>query len=153
MTRNPATGEAALELSVEECMALLATQEVGRLCILDHGYPAAYPVNYRLAPRTNASTALIIRTRPTGVLDQHKTAAGFEIDDINPITATGWCVVVKGTLLHADIAGTPLWARDWDPRPWLTQRDLWMVLLPETVSGRRLIAGAVEWAFSIHAYA
>jgi hypothetical protein len=43
--------------------------------------------------------------------------------------------------------------RDWDPKPWLSDRERWMYLRPISMSGRRLVAGAVEWAFSIHGYA
>ena len=144
--------EAFINLDIDDCLALLATHEVGRLCVLDQGCPVAYPVNYRLVPSTTGNAAIAIRTRAHGILDRPSFASGFEIDGFDPLTATGWSVVLRGTLSHADAPGVPTWVRAWDPRPWLTHRDLWLYFLPTTITGRRLVAGTVEWAFSIHGY-
>jgi hypothetical protein len=152
MTHHHSTEDQLLPLSADECLALLASHQVGRLSVTDHGCPVAYPVNYQLIPNATGHTAIVIRTRAHGCLDHPNSAAGFEIDGTDSQNATGWSVVVRGTLLHADAYGVPTWVRDWDPRPWLSARDTWMYLRPISMSGRRLVSGAVEWAFSIHGY-
>lgn len=140
------------EIATEECLGLLSAHEVGRLCVVDGGFPLAFPVNYRVVPGGDGGAALVVRTRHGSVLDQSETRAGFEIDGIDPSTSSGWSVVVRGILHHADASLTPPWLRSWDPRPWVGDRDSWLYLTPVEVTGRRLASAVVEWAFAVHGY-
>ena len=140
------------EIAIEECLGLLSAHEVGRLCVVNDGYPVALPVNYRVVPDGEGGAAFVVRTRPGSVLDQSETKAGFEIDGIDSSTHTGWSVIVRGTLHHADASITPPWLRSWDPRPWVGDRDSWLYLTPREVTGRRLVGAVVEWAFAVHGY-
>src|SRR5437660_8888175 len=79
-------------LSRQECVTLMATQEVGRLVVVDEGRPLIFPVNYALdgeAPvfRTASGTKLWAST--------HSSVA-FEVDHVENETKTGWSVIVHG---------------------------------------------------------
>ncbi|CAB4887156.1 unannotated protein [freshwater metagenome] len=152
MTDEPPNGHNFVELGVDECIALLASTDVGRLCVIDHGHPVAYPVNYRVVPDGRGNVALVLRTRADSMLDQPDTPAGFEIDSVDSLTETGWSVVLRGTLLRADGPTVPFWVRAWDPRPRLAGRDTWLYFVSTAISGRRLMDGVPEWAFSVHGY-
>lgn len=139
------------ELALSECLGLLAQQDIGRLCIVDDGFPAAFPVNYRLVPDGSGGAVIVLRTRPGGVLDAPETKVGFEVDGIDRATETGWSVLVRGTL-HAVTEQSPEWLRAWDPRPWAADRTSWLYVEPVTISGRRLSGSTITWAFAIGGY-
>ena len=50
-----------------ECIERLAAESVGRLCFIDHGYPLAFPVNYRLVDPRRADR-IVFRTSSTALL-------------------------------------------------------------------------------------
>ncbi len=139
-------------MTLEECLGLLSTHEVGRLCVVENGFPLAFPVNYRLVPNIDGGAAIVVRTRPGGVLDQDEVRVGFELDGIDGSTETGWSVVVRGTLHRAEATTTPAWLRSWDPRPWIGPRDSWLYVTPLEITGRRLVASVIEWAVSFRGY-
>ncbi len=139
-------------MTLEECLGLLSTQHVGRLCVIENGFPLAFPVNYRLVPNVDGGAAIVVRTRPGSVLDQDEVRVGFELDGIDGSTETGWSVVVRGTLHRAEATTTPAWLRSWDPRPWIGQRDSWLYVTPLEITGRRLVASVIEWAVSFRGY-
>jgi hypothetical protein len=59
---------------------------------------------------------------------------------------------VRGTLHHVDPDAADFSER-FDPEPWLTsERDAWLVIEPFAVTGRRLHAAEIEWAFHIRVY-
>ena len=35
------------ELSAGDCQLLLASLDVGRIAVIDHGYPLVFPINYK----------------------------------------------------------------------------------------------------------
>jgi hypothetical protein len=59
--------------------------------------------------------------------------------------------MVRGTLHH--LGDAPV-ARDlMDPHPWLAaERDSWLIIEVDEMSGRRLTADAPEWAFHLRGY-
>jgi len=140
------------ELDLQECLGLLATQDIGRLCVLDDGVPAAFPVNYRLVPDPTGDVVIVVRARAGSVLDQPGQEVGFQIDGIDTVASAAWSVLVRGTMHHGDDPGLPGWLGCWDPHPWLGERDSWLAVVVTAVSGRRLRASAHEWAFSIRGY-
>ena len=121
-------------LGPDECLALLATREVGRMAYIARaGVPHIVPVNYELS-----GTHLLVRTGPGPMLQaaQRHDHVAFEVDDLEELRHGGWSVVVQGTL--TELPGTP---RDaCDPTPWATgpRRHL-LQLETRRVTGRRLV--------------
>jgi len=95
-----------------ECLQLLGTEEVGRIAVVLDGRPEVFPVNYmvdgdRIMFRTEAGTKLSGATRAPVV---------FEVDHLDPVTRSGWSVVMHGHAVlhtvfdsHAEQRATPLW--------------------------------------------
>ena len=80
-------------LSAEECEALLANHEFGRVAVWSGEHPAVLPVLYRVLDGD-----VVFRTAPgekliAAVLGQEVV---FEIDAAEPARRTGWSVNVVG---------------------------------------------------------
>ena len=106
------------------------------------------------APGSAASgrTWVALRTRPGNVIEHGSMNVGFEIDEIDPAHHQGWSVLVRGTLHHVDPDAAGFRER-FDPEPWLlADREAWLVVDPVAITGRRLHAQAVAWAFHAGAY-
>jgi uncharacterized protein len=141
-----------LELSHDECFALLASKQVGRLGVIAEHYPLIFPVNYALD-----RDVIVIRTgRGTKLVYAGHANITFEVDEIDPVTHAGWSVLVKGlaeevTPAHGDelLDRTKAAA----PTPWAPgEHGHWMRLIPHYVSGRRLTPGALPDIFEAAAY-
>lgn len=121
----------------DECLALLAGEEVGRLGVVTAGSPRILPVNYVLDGDT-----VVFRTAPGLKLhDGLRSPACFEIDAFDRATRTGWSVLVLGHLEEV----TPLQHRTWERvaqlpvDPWAGGRKDHVVrLVPGHISGRRV---------------
>ena len=138
-------------LSTDTCIDLLRIHSVGRISVIAEGFPVVFPVNYRLVEFRSAPW-ILIRTRPGNIVDQAGVNAAFEIDSIDVSHSTGWSVLVSGLLSHLDHATIDRIKDEFDPQPWLTGRDAWLVLKPIQITGRRLRAVDMEWAFHIRGY-
>lgn len=124
-------------LTVESCLALLATRSVGRLAVDDGRGPTILPVNYRLE-----RGAIVVRTSAGTKLDaaQQRARVAFEVDDVDEATGTGWSVVVRGRLVEMldpydrdQVLATP-------PMPFAAgARDHVVALLSSGISGRMLV--------------
>lgn len=122
----------------DECRRLLATDEVGRLAVIDGGSPAIFPVNYvvdgeAVVFRTAEGTKLAAGTR-------HPVA--FEVDAFDRASRTGWSVVVAGHLEEATRfdAATLARVRALPIEPWAGgEKPHWVRLVPTRVSGRRIV--------------
>lgn len=123
-------------ISDDECRELLAGGEVGRVIVSIDALPAAFPVNYRLI-----DDVIVFRTAPGTKLTAalHHTVVGFEVDDFDPATRSGWSVLVVGTsqvvsdpveIARLDRAGLLSWAPL--PAPRYVQIGI------QRISGRRL---------------
>ena len=66
-----------------ECIERLAAESVGRLCFIDHGYPLAFPVNYRLVDPRRADR-IVFRTSSTALLARYEGPSSLEVDQISP---------------------------------------------------------------------
>lgn len=81
-----------LELGRDDCLRLLAGATFGRIVFTSNAMPAIRPVNHIMD-----GGAVIIRAR---LGSAHRSATGtvvaYEADDIDPVTHTGWSVVVTG---------------------------------------------------------
>ena len=138
-------------LSPETCIDLLRMHSIGRISVIVDAFPIVLPVNYRLVEGLNGPR-ILIRTRPGNVIDQAGVEAGFEIDSIDPSHCVGWSVLVRGHVSHVDDATVERLKEQIDPRSWLSGRDSWLIIKPVEVTGRRLRALDVEWAFHIRGY-
>jgi nitroimidazol reductase NimA-like FMN-containing flavoprotein (pyridoxamine 5'-phosphate oxidase superfamily) len=123
-------------LTHEECLALLAQDEIGRLVFAVGGTAEIFPVNYVLD-----GEAIVFRTDPGTKLAKGPSArVTFEIDAFDRSARSGWSVLAFGrleevtrfdtrALTHVRLLGVEPWAGD---------KQHWMRLLIERTSGRRL---------------
>jgi len=129
-------------LSESECFGLLSRETVGRVAVSLGAIPAVFPVNYLYVDggihfRTGVGTKLAAATRGAVV--------AFEIDEIDRLYHSGWSVLAVGTAEEltepADLArAAHLPLRTWAPG----ERDHLVRIVPDFVSGRRILAGHDE---------
>ena len=142
--------ESSIELTPSECTALLASCRIGRIGVIVDGAPLVLPVNYRWVIH-DQQPFVVLRTRADNVIDRAPSSVAFEIDGIDDFHRTGWSVLVQGTLHHAVV--DPAVRQLIDPDPWLAdERESWLAIAAEQVTGRRLSAHEPEWAFHIRGY-
>ena len=132
------------DLPRHECIALLESDSVGRLCIVDHGYPLAFPVNYRVV-HDAAGDRIVFRTSPTASMAGYEGLSSLEVDSISADRQQAWSVIVRGRLHrpHGD-ADLP------DTHPLITAgRYQWLVLDVSSISGRRFHGKPAADRFSV----
>lgn len=132
---------APLELSRSECLALLATTNLGRLAISGprDRAPIIRPVSYVFDERSQSivfRTALGSKFRALLVMEQ----AAFEIDGIDRGDRTAWSVIVSGVTEEItspdEIERMAAIAHEsWAPG----DRHYWARIRAYTVSGRRIV--------------
>lgn len=139
-------GITRLEMPGWESVQLLERASVGRLCIIDHGYPLAFPVNYRML-RDAGVTRFVFRTDPSSGLGQYTGPSSLEVDQIDMARPEAWSVIVRGNLRHA-VEKDELH----DTHPLVSiGRFHWVVLDASAMSGRRFTGRVstdeftVEW--------
>jgi len=125
-------------LTPEECISLAATMPIGRIVFTDRALPAVQPVNFLIEDgsviiRTTQGSKLAAATR--------NAVVAFEIDEFDRRSQAGWSVTLVGRAqsVHdpaesARLAELPL--QTWAPG----QRDRFIRIWPEHISGRRLPA-------------
>jgi nitroimidazol reductase NimA-like FMN-containing flavoprotein (pyridoxamine 5'-phosphate oxidase superfamily) len=126
-------------LTEDECRALLATGEVGRIGISMGAMPAIFPVNYRVL-----DDAIFFRTSDGSKMTAatNGEVVAFEVDDYQMKERTGWSVLAIGTAHvvepdapeHQTLETTLAPMAD-GRRPALVRID------PAFVSGRRIVHG------------
>ena len=130
-----------VELSTSDCELLLASLDIGRIAVVEDGYPLVFPISYK-AVVVDARLVLAIRTRPENAIDQPGRAVCFEIDGVDPSHDGGWSVLVRGVLVetspHIDLDSNPIVSED---------RDAWRIIIPTHISGRRVFNRAERWSF------
>jgi nitroimidazol reductase NimA-like FMN-containing flavoprotein (pyridoxamine 5'-phosphate oxidase superfamily) len=121
-----------------ECLSLLAHATLGRVGVTVGALPAVLPINYRLVGdrivfRTSGGTKLDAATR--------NAVVAFEVDDVEPVSHTGWSVLVTGIAREVtdpaelevlESANVPRWAP--------SDGDRVVEISTEMISGRRLAA-------------
>lgn len=139
------------ELSHDDCFSLLRGCEVGRIAFVVDDFPVVLPLNHRVVDRGDVPW-VAVRTRPGNTIDRAPVNVAFQVDGIDASRRQGWTVLVRGKLHHVDVVSEQ--DRDrLDSEPWLTsERDSWILIEPFVVTGRRLHAAPVEWAFQASAY-
>lgn len=145
-TKEAAPTPTTFTLTTKECLALLRSVDVGRIAVMQEGYPVAYPVNYVVA-RLGGDPVIAIRTRPANVIDRPDELVGFEIDGIDASGEGGWSVVVQGRL-------TFVFPHErFDSHPIVDEhRDAWRVIMPDRITGRRIISRHHPWPFDAAGY-
>jgi len=133
---------APVELTIDECLELLAGGVVGRVAMATPVGPRIVPVNYAMY-----GEQIVVRTTPYSELGTYgwNNEVAFEIDHLDHSTHSGWSVVAVG---RAELVEDPLVLRDiqrtWDPRPWATGvRNLYLTITWRDLTGRRL---GSDWA-------
>jgi nitroimidazol reductase NimA-like FMN-containing flavoprotein (pyridoxamine 5'-phosphate oxidase superfamily) len=80
------------ELDQEECAALLAGEQVGRIGVVVDGQPLVFPVNYVFDNGT-----VLMRTGYGSLLSGAALGlVAFEIDGFDDGRRTGWSVLIQG---------------------------------------------------------
>jgi nitroimidazol reductase NimA-like FMN-containing flavoprotein (pyridoxamine 5'-phosphate oxidase superfamily) len=123
-----------------ECVALLGTQQVGRLALIDSGRPHIVPLNYALD-----GESVVFRSFPGTKIDRLTAGpVAFEVDEVDPRTRSGWSVVVHGRAEevtaydHADLRER---IAHLDLRPWAPGDKPHLVrIIPKSITGRRIRA-------------
>jgi len=137
------------EIPTWEALALVDETSIGRLCVIDHGTPVAFPVNFRMIGEDD-HRQLVVRTTPTTLIGSYSGPASMEIDHIDVEAMTAWSVIMRGEL--RPVSGGPQLP---DPHPWLDSRHHWLLLDVSAVSGRRFVGTkaddgySVEWQLAI----
>lgn len=127
------SGGRLVELTEDDCWALLGSQEVGRLAWHGPEGISVVPVNYVAAGRQ-------IRLNTTAyssiARECDDSPVAFEVDAVDPETRSGWSVLVRGVAhLLFDDAGSS------GPDPWPAgPRPLRLRVEVRTATGRRLVA-------------
>ena len=82
-----------LLLDRDECLGLLGRSTFGRIGVTVGALPAVLPVNYRLVDEQ-----IVFRTGRGTKLDAAtcNSIVAFEVDDVDPMSHTGWSVMVTG---------------------------------------------------------
>jgi len=137
-----------LEIPAWECYRLLGQERVGRLAIIESGYPIPIPVSYRLSG-TPSDQRIVFRTAPSTSIARYEGRASLEVDHIIEQEKSAWSVIARGNLHHLFGDGTVP-----DPQPWLIDgRDQWLALDVVDVSGRRFVGlpdgqgSDIQWHF------
>ena len=129
-------------LSEVEAVALLATQEVGRLVYTRRALPAVTPVNFVLH-----EGAIWFWTASSSSMWQavRGSVVAFEVDQLDARTRSGWSVVVLGV---AELVKDPAQierAQLKAPEPWVPGRKEYLIRIPlKLLSGRRIRPGEPE---------
>ena len=126
-----------VELTPEECLALLQTRAVGRIGLQTPGGLMILPVNYALSDDT-----VVFRTLPYGVIanNAHEVEVAFEVDELDHDLHEGWSVLAVGRCHRIeDPEEVRLIREDLDPLPWAEgQRNLYFRVEWTNLSGRQL---------------
>lgn len=119
-------------LSPQECRQLLAGHDLGRVAWATTDGIVVLPVSYALV-----GERIVFRTAPGTLLAglASPQPVGFQIDDLDPETQTGWSVLVQGTTAPG-APGEGAGAHPWAPG----DRQVTVVIEPSVYSGRVIAA-------------
>lgn len=121
----------------DECLRLLAANEVGRIVVVEGGGPLIFPVNYAL----DGENIVFHTDDGTKLRRGPGRSACFEVDEIDRAGHTGWSVVAVGRLEEVTELDGPVYERviklpiePWAPGP----KDRVLRLIPSQITGRRI---------------
>lgn len=135
---DPPRDHAGMEvLGYDECLRLVGSEPVGRIAFADGGDMHIFPINHcvldgLVAFRTTDGTKL-------GVAMEGSVVA-FEADHYDADRQAGWSVLVKGRAALVTDSELRTRLRATGLAPWRNRVDSpeWVVIRPDTVTGRRL---------------
>ena len=120
------------ELTITECLRLLASKRVGRVAFNHHG-PVVLPVNFVVE-----GDCVLLCTSPHGYLGRQlrQAVAGFQCDDLDEVTGAGWTVCLQG--FAECLNGFQVRELRRRPDPWgVGLQWLHVRISPRTITGRR----------------
>jgi nitroimidazol reductase NimA-like FMN-containing flavoprotein (pyridoxamine 5'-phosphate oxidase superfamily) len=136
MTATNARAEIEV-LTREECLRLLAAEEVGRIAVVLGRQPLIMPVNFVLERDT-----IVLRTDPgTKLATASFERVAFEVDHIDRQRQVGWSVLVQGIGQEVTAAFSRLFeqVRALAITPWAPgDKEHWLRIMPVEISGRRV---------------
>jgi nitroimidazol reductase NimA-like FMN-containing flavoprotein (pyridoxamine 5'-phosphate oxidase superfamily) len=123
------------DLNENQCLALLASHEIGRIAFEFKGRIEIFPVNYGVD-----GAVIVFRTSPGTKLEAvPKSAIAFEVDGWDPESGIGWSVIAKG---RAEEVTTNV-GRAAEHLRWLPvhpvapgERYHWLAIKPTEITGR-----------------
>jgi nitroimidazol reductase NimA-like FMN-containing flavoprotein (pyridoxamine 5'-phosphate oxidase superfamily) len=120
-----------------ECLALLETQQVGRLAVVDDGRPMIFPVNYAID-----GGEVVFRTAEGSKFDSaaRRGPVAFEVDVTDDQSRSGWSVVVNGRAELITSEPELERVRSLPLDPWSAhEKSNWIRVRPDTITGRRVV--------------
>lgn len=117
-----------------EAVALLETQQVGRLVYTRRALPAVIPVNYAVR-----GGAVLIWTGSTSSVGRAVRGAvvAFQVDSLDPARRSGWSVTVTGAAHLVTDEAELMLARIDGPAPWAPGVKEHLIRIPlTTITGR-----------------
>jgi nitroimidazol reductase NimA-like FMN-containing flavoprotein (pyridoxamine 5'-phosphate oxidase superfamily) len=132
------------------CLGLLRTVPVGRVGLSINALPVVLPVNFAYDAERER---IIIRTSEGGKLRAALLGAivAFETDQIDPVSHTGWSVLVRGKSSLVTDPHDLERLRRLPLRPWANeQTDHWVAISTDLVTGRRIGGWYGEGALEHH---
>lgn len=140
MDTHPSSHPVVETLDRATCLALLATQAIGRVAIARPGLaPHVVPVNYALL-----GDSIVFRTAPGTKLEWLVTEpVSFEVDTFDLERRTGWSVVVQGLAYEA--SDREMEIEDIRVDSFVDrQNSRWARLQPQSITGRRIVHPSVS---------
>jgi len=135
-----------VELSASECDALLRSHTVGRVGIVERGFPLILPVHYQMVEHP-AGPRVRFRTRADNVIDHPGGPVSFQLDGVGSDRTSGWSVLIRGVLVTA----APLDIAEADSIRVLHHTES-LEIVPIETTGRRLIEANGCWTFDPRGY-
>ncbi|MFD2420438.1 pyridoxamine 5'-phosphate oxidase family protein [Amycolatopsis pigmentata] len=125
------------QLDRDDALKLLAGVGFGRIVFTEHALPAIRPINHVIDDGD-----VIIRSHAGAALNSSvNTVVAYEADDIDPLTHTGWSVIVTG-IARAVTDPDAITRYERILRPWVDHAmDRVLRIHPEFVTGFTLTDG------------
>jgi nitroimidazol reductase NimA-like FMN-containing flavoprotein (pyridoxamine 5'-phosphate oxidase superfamily) len=123
-------------LTREESLYLLGTVPVARIGLTMGALPVILPVNFAVA-----DGEIHLRTAEGTKLDAALANAvvAVEVDDFDPLSHSGWSVLVRGVARVLTLPGELARAKGLALRPWAGEApDRYVAIATDLVSGRRI---------------
>ena len=122
-------------IPVNECLALLRGEPVGRLAISITDHPDIFPINHVVDHGT-----VVFRTAEGTKLAASVlgTAVAYEVDGFDAAAGTAWSVVIKGRAFEIERLEDLIDAAELPLFPWhASPKHRYVRIEPDEISGRR----------------
>ncbi len=124
-------------LDFDDCMARTRSTPIGRVAFRDRGDFAVLPVTHVVDRFTVAFRARWDSRLAEAVRED---TVAFQVDDFDPVSRTGWSVLIRGVATTVDDDGECRHLEDLLDSPWegAPEESFWIRIRPEEVTGREL---------------